>query len=482
MRIGLRLVLGYFLILGLAVMLVLQVFVQEIKPATRKAMEDSLVDAAYAFAALAAPELEQNRMEGGAFATALKSYGRDKPHAGISGWLKTEVQYRIIVTDDKGIVLFDTAAQALGQDHSRWNDVYRTLRGQYGARSTLADAQDPNSTVMHVAAPIKNQMGQLLGVLTVSKSSQTLMPYVEQSRRRIETWSWVILGLTLTAGVLFSWWIASSILRLQRYALAVSRGEMVNPPRMGRWSGKTEFGDLAQALHTMRTKLQDKAYVENYVHTLTHELKSPLAAIAGAAELLREDLPASQRARFVGNIEQQSQRLRILVDRLLALASLEQRDSLANKERINLVDLTRGLVRELEPMLHRKGLDIQWTLPDVQLHVLADAFLLSQALRNLLENAIQFAPENSILQLRIAAQSQTCSWSIHDLGAGVPEYALKRIFDRFYSLPRPDGSGKSSGLGLCLVQEVARLHGAHVEVKNTDKPQGCQATLRLSLA
>jgi two-component system, OmpR family, sensor histidine kinase CreC len=114
--------------------------------------------------------------------------------------------------------------------------------------------------------------------------------------------------------------------------------------------------------------------------------------------------------------------------------------------------------------------------------VLADAFLLSQALRNLLENAIQFAPENSILQLRIAAQSQTCSWSIHDLGAGVPEYALKRIFDRFYSLPRPDGSGKSSGLGLCLVQEVARLHGAHVEVKNTDKPQGCQATLRLSLA
>ncbi len=288
--------------------------------------------------------------------------------------------------------------------------------------------------------------------------------------------------MTLGAGLLFSWWISNSILRLQRYALAVSRGEIATPPRMGRWSGKTEFGDLAQALHTMRTKLEDKAYVENYVHVLTHELKSPLAAIAGAAELLREELPAAQQARFVSNIAEQSQRLRLLVDRLLALASLEQRGHLENPERLNLVALTEGLVRELEPMIRHKGLDVQWTVPDPFLWIFADVFLLSQALRNLMENAIQFAPANSKLRLTVAQQGRSCVWSVHDEGGGVPEYAQQRIFDRFYSLPRPDGSGKSSGLGLCLVQEVARLHGAHVEVENSNNPQGCQATFVLPLA
>ncbi|MCP6623539.1 two-component system sensor histidine kinase CreC, partial [Klebsiella pneumoniae] len=81
---------------------------------------------------------------------------------------------------------------------------------------------------------------------------------------------------------------------------------------------------LAEAVQKMRTELEGKDYVERYVHTLTHELKSPLAAIRGAAELLEGEMPAEQRQRFVANIASEGARLQQLIERLLNLALVEQ--------------------------------------------------------------------------------------------------------------------------------------------------------------
>lgn len=89
--------------------------------------------------------------------------------------------------------------------------------------------------------------------------------------------------------------------------------------------GSSELNDLALALESMRLKLDGKAYIEQYVHTLTHELKSPLAAISGAAELLRESPPPETAQRFLINIEQQSARIQQLVDKMLVQARLESR-------------------------------------------------------------------------------------------------------------------------------------------------------------
>src|SRR5690606_7691070 len=161
------------------------------------------------------------------------------------------------------------------------------LRGEYGARSSPASAYGTDRTVMHVAAPVRDG-DRIIGVLSIARPNETLEPYIDRSRRRILGWSWWLLGGSLLVGVLFTWWIASSLCRLRGYPNAVARGARAARPRMGRLSGNTEFTDLAQAVERMRLKLEDKAYVENYVHTLTHELKSPLAAIQGAAELLQE--------------------------------------------------------------------------------------------------------------------------------------------------------------------------------------------------
>ncbi|MFC3683322.1 two-component system sensor histidine kinase CreC [Hydrogenophaga luteola] len=477
MRIGLRLLLAFFLVLGLSLFVVLRVFVEEVKPGTRLAMEDSLVDAANALALVAAPDMKAGTIATGHFAQAMAALPTVDPGATIWGFRKSRIDYRVTVTDARGIVVFDSRGQDLGKDHSQWNDVLRTLRGEYGARSSGESEYDADRTVMHVAAPVKDG-DRIIGVLTVSRPNQTLEPYIQRSRDRILNWSWVLLGLSLTIGLLFTWWIASSLSRLRGYANAVARGERAELPRMGRLSGNTEFADLAQAVERMRLKLEDKAYVENYVHTLTHELKSPLAAIRGAAELLQEPMPEADRERFAGNIQRQTERLQQLIDRLLALADVEQMRQLRTVEPVDLTALTRELLHTAEPRLRRKGLRVQTTL-DEGAALRGDRFLIAQALQNLLDNAIDFSPQGGALGVSARRVGAQVEWSVRDEGPGVPDYAVDRIFERFYSLPRADTQEKSSGLGLCLVKEVSELHGGTLRIENVDHPRGCRASWTL---
>src|SRR5690606_29695695 len=175
-----------------------------------------------------------------------------------------------------------SAGLDLGRDYSRWNDVYLTLRGRYGARSTRSDPDDDGSSVMHVAAPVLDG-GRIAGVLTVSKPNRTIEPFIQRSERIVRRWGLVLLGAALTIGLFAAWWLSRQLAGLQRYASAVTEGRRASLPRSA-----GEFRDLGQALETMRDRLEGKQYVERYVHALTHELKSPLTAIRGAAELLEQ--------------------------------------------------------------------------------------------------------------------------------------------------------------------------------------------------
>ena len=478
MRIAIRLMLGFFLVLGLALFVVLRVFLNEVEPGTRLAMEDSLIDAAFAYAQLAEPDMKNGTIATGGFAQAMKAYQKARPGAVLWGFPKDQVDTRITIVNVQGTVVFDTRGEALGQDFSRWNDVVRTLRGEYGARSSVEDPKDPDSTVMHVAAPIRDGES-IIGALTVSRPNNKLEPYIERSRQRILLGSWVLLGFTLLMGLLFSWWMASSLSRLKGYANAVAGGERAELPRMGRLSGKTEFNDLAQAVERMRLKLEDKAYVERYVHTLTHELKSPLAAIRGAAELLQEPMAEADRQRFAHNIERQTERLQQLIDKLLRLADVEQMRELHDVEPVDLAALTRALLRASEPRLQLKHLRVVDALGAASTTVPGNRFLIVQALQNLIDNAVDFSPEGGTLTLALSRGAQGVEWSVRDEGPGIPDYARDRIFERFYSLPRGEGLEKSSGLGLCFVNEVSALHGGSLQVDNVDGPSGCLARWRL---
>ena len=105
-------------------------------------------------------------------------------------------------------------------------------------------------------------------------------------------------------------------------------------------------------------------------------------------------------------------------------------------------------------------------------------FLIEQALVNLIENAISFSPANANIIITVTALEHKMEICIEDEGSGIPEYAKAHIFERFYSLPRSGEKQKSTGLGLCFVKEIARLHGGSIELQNREP---CGVIARLCL-
>jgi len=463
MNIGLRVLLGYFLIVALAALLVGKVFVEQVKPGVRQAMEGTLIDTANTLAELASDDMLAGRIADGAFARRMRAVHARKVGADVWGFAKDSSGFRVTVTDARGIVVFDSEGKDLGRDNSRWNDVYRTLRGEYGARSTRSDPGDEDSTVMHVAAPIRDARGGIVGVLTVAKPNKAMAPFITRSQKIVARWGFVLMGTALLVGIAAAWWLSRQLGALRRYADAVAAGERASQP-----DAAGEFGDLGRALHDMREKLEGKQYVEQYVHALTHELKSPLAAIRGAAELLeaapgQPPMAEADRQRFVASIAAQGERMAQMVDKLLALAAVEHRQRIEQPQALDPAQLLREAVDAVRAHADSVGIGLQVDAAD-GLVFSGDPFLLRQALVNLLDNALDFAPPGSTVDVRALPGGDAIRFEVADRGPGVPDYARERVFERFYSLPRPHGGSRSSGLGLPFVAQVAGLHGGRAEL------------------
>lgn len=473
MKLWARVFLGYFLIVGLAGWFLLRVFVSEVKPGVRDAVEDVMVDTAHLLAELARDDLLAGRLPGGRFAESVEAYRRRPVRATIWGLEKQTLDFRIYVTDAQGIVRYDSERKAVGKNYSAWRDVYLTLRGEYGARSTRDNPDDESSGVMHVAAAIQDK-DRIVGTVTVAKPSRTLAPIIARGEDAVRRQGLMLLGATLLLGGAFTTWLTVAMSRLVRYARALAAGQPAEPPSRGR----DEIGELSRALAHLRNEVDGRAYVEHYVQHLTHEMKSPLAAIRGAAELLEEaGLPETERQRFTGNVRTQSERLQTLIDRLLRLAQLEQQRELEAPVEIEIATLFADLEQSLAPQATRRGVALHFTTPPA-LRVTGDRFLLTQALTNLLQNALDFSPPASTIACTADSDGRTVEFHIRDHGPGIADYARERLFERFFSLPRPDGAPKSTGLGLALVQEVASLHGGTVRLDNAPDG-GALATLIL---
>ncbi|MDB5801931.1 MAG: creC [Rhodocyclales bacterium] len=475
MNLPLRVLLGYFMVLGLAAFFVLRIFVNEVRPSVRETIEEVMVDSANMLAVLATEDMKSGHIADGAFSRNLEAYRHRTVNAPIWHFRKQSLDFRVLVTDDKGIVRLDSDHVAEGLDHSKWNDVYKTLMGEYGARSTRLDPKDDRSNVFNVAAPITDGT-RIIGVLTVAKPVSTVEPIIARAELAIlRDGAWLLAGSALI-GLGVTLWLTGSIGRLRNYARDVAAGKRVTPPTGG---GK-QLSELALAMDAMRAELDGKQYVERYVQALTHELKSPLAALRGAGEILAEpDLPDADRTRFASHVLEQGARMQACIERMLALSQLEARRSLEHAETLDFAELVGEVMATRQGRAEAAGVMLQGSLPATE-KLRGERDRLALAIGNLLDNALDHAPAGSTISVSLERAADCIALRVRDAGPGIPDYALPRLFERFYGLPRPDGS-KGSGLGLAIVQEVAILHGGSVALAN-HPAGGAFATLSLPVA
>lgn len=446
----------------------------DVEPQLFQATEEAMVDTANILADFAGQDFSADQFDPKRFEAAMKAASDRKINADIFKHSKLMVGMQVYITDRNGIIIFDSGyPERVGADFSQFRDVYRTLRGKYGARSTRLVESDDTSSVLHVAAPIGDPKNPA-GVLTVYKKQSDAMPII---RRRIsEIWWGTGLiggGILFCVGVIFIWQYLP-VSRLTEYARDIEQGKRRALPKIG--MGK-EVNTLAKALESMRESLEGRRYAERYVQTLTHEMKSPLAGIRGAAELLNEDrgsMPEEDKRRFLNNIAAETLRADRLLAKLLELSALEGKSQLDAKEVIDLTILVTRVIDDLNAMAELGGVKIHFNHPVSQMMVAGDAFILKAAIANLLENAIDFSPDGSEVQVKMQSDSGFHRVIIEDRGEGIPEYAKEKVFDRFFSLRHLRTGRKGTGLGLTLVREAAELHMGSVALESAE-PTGTRA-------
>ena len=438
-----------------------------------ESLEDPLVDQANILAAMIGARMKSETFRSeDLYRIFEKAYERAFS-ARIYDHLKTRVDMRVYITDSKGMVVFDSEDKnRVGEDYLHWRDVSLTLEGKYGARTTKKDPDDLTSSVLYVAAPIiVNE--KIAGVLTVGKPTTAVNSLLAHAKPQFIEVAGISLAVAALLSFIVSLWMTRSVKRLTEYANNVREGKSIPLPKLD----KSEIGEMGKAFEKMRDALEGKNYVEEYVQTLTHEIKSPLSAIRGAAELLEEKMEPEQKRRFLANIRNEANRIQDIVDRMLELSALENLKVLEKKETISFKMLTDKVLESKQALLLKKGLSVSCQFSS-DIEVEGEPFLLYQALSNIIQNAIEFSPLNATIELLGETEGKRLKFSIRDHGPGIPDYAKSKIFDKFFSLQRPDTGKKSTGLGLNFVRVVVLLHKGTIVLDNCPD-NGVLATLTL---
>ncbi len=411
-----------------------------------------------------------------------------KLNARIYNVTKKHVNSGFYLTDKQGVVIFDSQnSSRVGVNFYVNNDVYLTLHNRYGARAERLDKSNPMSDILYVSAPIKSSKGELIGVLSVYKSLEYTQLFYKQRRETLLKNSLVSMILFLILAYIFIKWLTTPIEKLHNYVqqlLNHKKNQNKEPyPKLG----NGEIAKLGEVFEKMRIELEGKNYIENYIQSVTHELKSPIAGVQGAIEILLDyhDLPETQRKKFLNNIANESKRMAVLVERLLILSRLENlQNNYDEKIEFSISDLLTQIVENWNERLHHKVVKLILKCDnDDELLFKGNRELLCDAINNLIGNAVDFTNENNreiiITLATVKNKINQYQISVIDNGYGIPDYALGRIFEKFYSLPRKDSKLKSSGLGLSITKQIIELHNGKLKIFNNNATNGVTVNIVL---
>jgi two-component system, OmpR family, sensor histidine kinase CreC len=382
--------------------------------------------------------------------------------ARLFGFTRAEVDTRVLVYDPSGRVIFDTKGTATDQDFSKSEDVSSALKGHYGSRWEL---DKPHQRVnIYSTLPVFVD-GRTVGAVSVSKSTNRIRNFISRSLESFVLPGFIALVLATAMAYALSAYITRIIRDLALRAERVAAGE--GNVRLETWT-RSELGTLARAVERMREKLEGKAYVEEMATNLSHELKTPLAAIRGAAELLEGPASndAAARAKFLGNIQGEVARLDRIVTELLKLSRIEAHPAGAEVAAID----ARAIAQEIAEMYQARsadlGLKFRAEIAENPMPIRIADIQLKQLLTNLLDNAVQFTSAGRSILFRAAPKNGAIEFEVRDEGAGIEAELLPKIFDRFFTTANPRTGNRGTGLGLAIAKSIATANGGTIAVES----------------
>jgi two-component system sensor histidine kinase BaeS len=297
----------------------------------------------------------------------------------------------------------------------------------------------------------------------------------EALRRSILQASLVAGGLGLLLSLVLFRQVVRPLRSMMTMAERIAAGDYAARARI---PSKDEVGSLAESLNRMVTALESLERLrKDLVANVAHELRTPLANLRGYMEAIQDGVtPASPEA--IGWLHEEVMRLVRLVDALHELSRFDANLPHVRAEPVDVGGLVRRLIELRRPEFQARGVTVD---SDVRVNgnLKADSDLLSQAMYNLIDNALKFTPGGGTVGVRVTAEGENVRIAVTNTGEGIAPEDLPYVFERFYrgDKSRSRSSG-GAGIGLSIVKEVARVHRGDVGVTSQDG----QTTVWLTLA
>jgi two-component system phosphate regulon sensor histidine kinase PhoR len=222
---------------------------------------------------------------------------------------------------------------------------------------------------------------------------------------------------------------------------------------------------------------------KDFVANVSHELRTPLTAIKGSTELLLDGAyrDADSCKKFLEIMDKQLSNIQNLVSDMLNLAAAEETGTSLHRETFELQSLIHDIDAIIRPLAEKKKQTFEVVLPQEKIVLHADPKQISDALINLLDNAVKYTEENGTIELMVRRAGSSVTMEVRDDGAGIAPDQLSRIFERFYRIDKSRSREMGgTGLGLAIVKHAVENHGGNVSVRS-DLGRGTTFTINLPL-
>jgi len=388
--------------------------------------------------------------------------------------LSEKGNYRILVIEENGVVVNDSANRDTGKTYLV-PEVIEALNTKDVAKRQL------NGTIYAVASVVDGN-SQRVGAVLIVASTQELVDTVNNIKHKAYL---LFLAIAFLVGIIMFFmarFFTDPLKRMMRVIVKMSEGHLDQRVEV-KEQRYNEINDLAVACNNMAEKLQQVEITrQHFVSNVSHELKTPLSSVKVLSEsiLLQDGVPIEMYIEFLQDINSEVDRMTAIINDLLTLVRLDQKEIPISFTETNLSFLMNDIVKRLQPLAQEKEIEIIY---DDTKEVLADmdSMKITLALSNLLDNAIKYTLKGGTVTATVDADHQNAFVTISDTGLGIPDDEISKIFERFYRVDKTrDRQTGGTGLGLSITHSTVMMHNGSIKV-NSKEDEGTTFLVRIPL-
>lgn len=323
----------------------------------------------------------------------------------------------------------------------------------------------PQETIT-VYAPISGSF-QIRGYVLLHMPATTALASRDDILNVVYLTGLILFGLSLILLVLFFLLISRPLKKVTAAASQFAQGNLAYRCDL---RSEDEMGYLSKTLNYMASELsKTEEFQRKFISNVSHDFRSPLTSIKGYLEAMIDGtIPTELHEKYMKLVITETERLTKLTQSTLALQSLESRGTYLEQTNFDINQVIKNTAAAFEAACRPKSITFDLTFSSRSLMVRADMSKIQQVLYNLIDNAIKFSHNDSIIWLETYERYDKVFVSVRDTGIGIPKESQKKIWDRFYKTDQSRGKDKKgTGLGLSIVKEIVQAHGQNIDIIST---------------